>query len=89
MRLLLGIIVGAFLTVGGACVYDSHNAQSASNTTGTAAAGELGRGQHQVGSPDGARPRRVDPPRRLTPAQRLSHQRPSPSRSPTRTALMM
>ena len=33
MRLLLGIIVGAFLTVGGAYVYDSHNAQSASNTT--------------------------------------------------------
>ena len=72
MRLLLGIIVGAFLTVGGACVYDSHNAQSASNTTGTAAAGELGRGQHQVGSPDGARPRRVDPPRGLTPAPRAA-----------------
>ena len=33
MRLLLGIIVGAFLTVGSAYVYDSHDAQSASNTT--------------------------------------------------------
>ena len=33
MRLLLGIIVGALLPVGGAYVYDSHNAQSASNTT--------------------------------------------------------
>jgi hypothetical protein len=26
MRLLLGIILGAFLTVGGAYLYDSHNA---------------------------------------------------------------
>jgi hypothetical protein len=33
MRLLLGIIVGALLTVGGAYLYDSHNARSASNTT--------------------------------------------------------
>ena len=33
MRLLLGIIVGALLAVGGAYLYDSHNARSTSNTT--------------------------------------------------------
>lgn len=32
MRLLLGIILGAFLTVGGAYIYDSHNALDAANT---------------------------------------------------------
>jgi hypothetical protein len=31
MRLLLGIILGAFLTVGGAYIYDSHNALEAAN----------------------------------------------------------
>jgi hypothetical protein len=31
MRLLLGIILGAFLTVGGAYLYDSHNALDAAN----------------------------------------------------------
>jgi hypothetical protein len=31
MRLLLGIILGALLTVGGAYIYDSHNALEAAN----------------------------------------------------------
>ncbi|MEP7030390.1 MAG: hypothetical protein ABI830_05605 [Pseudolabrys sp.] len=31
MRLLLGIILGAILTVGGAYIYDSHNALEAQN----------------------------------------------------------
>jgi hypothetical protein len=31
MRLLLGIVLGAFLTVGGAYIYDSHNALEAAN----------------------------------------------------------
>ena len=31
MRVLLGIILGAGLTVGGAYLYDSHNALSAAN----------------------------------------------------------
>jgi hypothetical protein len=33
MRLLFGIILGALLTIGGAYLYDSHNAISASNAT--------------------------------------------------------
>ncbi len=33
MRLLLGIILGALLTIGAAYVYDSHNALAASNST--------------------------------------------------------
>lgn len=33
MRVLLGIILGAILTVGGAYLYDSHNALSAANAT--------------------------------------------------------
>jgi len=33
MRLLLGIILGALLTVGGAYIYDSHNALDAANAT--------------------------------------------------------
>ena len=32
MRLLFGIILGAFLTVGGAYLYDSHNALDAANS---------------------------------------------------------
>ena len=36
MRLLLGIILGAVLTVGGAYVYDSHNALDAANAPATA-----------------------------------------------------
>ena len=31
MRILLGIILGGFLVVGGAYVYDSHNALEAAN----------------------------------------------------------
>jgi hypothetical protein len=31
MRLLFGIILGAFLTIGGAYLYDSHNALEATN----------------------------------------------------------
>lgn len=31
MRMLLGIILGACLTVGGAYIYDSHNALEAAN----------------------------------------------------------
>jgi hypothetical protein len=31
MRVLLGIILGAFLTIGGAYLYDSHNALNALN----------------------------------------------------------
>jgi hypothetical protein len=36
MRLLLGLILGAVLTVGAAYVYDSHNAAVAENDTATA-----------------------------------------------------
>lgn len=36
MRVLLGIILGAFLTVGGAYLYDSHNALDAANATASA-----------------------------------------------------
>ena len=32
MRLLLGIVLGAFLTIGGAYLYDSHNALDAANS---------------------------------------------------------
>ena len=32
MRLLLGIILGALLTIGGAYLYDSHNATAATET---------------------------------------------------------
>ena len=34
MRLLLGIILGAALTIGGAYLYDSHHALQAGNATG-------------------------------------------------------
>ncbi len=37
MRVLLGIILGAILTVGAAYIYDSHNALAAQNSTGTTA----------------------------------------------------
>ena len=33
MRLLFGIILGGFLTVGGAYLYDSHNSLAAANAT--------------------------------------------------------
>ena len=33
MRVLIGIILGALLTVGGAYLYDSHNALSATGTS--------------------------------------------------------
>ena len=33
MRVLLGIILGVFLTVGGAYIYDSHNALDAANAS--------------------------------------------------------
>jgi hypothetical protein len=36
MRLLLGIILGTCLTVGGAYIYDSHNALDAVNAPATA-----------------------------------------------------
>jgi hypothetical protein len=36
MRLLLGIILGAFLTVGGAYFYDSHNSTAAIDAPTTA-----------------------------------------------------
>lgn len=36
MRLLFGIIIGAFLTVGGAYIYDSHNALEAANAPAAA-----------------------------------------------------
>lgn len=36
MRLLLGIIVGGFLTAGGAYLYDSHNALDAIKAPATA-----------------------------------------------------
>jgi hypothetical protein len=36
MRLLFGIILGAALTVGGAYLYDSHNAVSAANAPASA-----------------------------------------------------
>jgi hypothetical protein len=34
MRVLLGIILGAVLTVGGAYIYDSHSALAAANSPG-------------------------------------------------------
>jgi hypothetical protein len=33
MRVLIGIILGALLTIGGAYLYDSHNALSATGTS--------------------------------------------------------
>ena len=36
MRVLLGIILGAILTVSGAYIYDSHNAVAATNAATTA-----------------------------------------------------
>jgi hypothetical protein len=36
MRLLLGIFLGAFLTIGGAYLYDSHNALDAANSPASA-----------------------------------------------------
>ncbi len=36
MRVLFGIILGALLTVGGAYVYDSHNALNAANAPASA-----------------------------------------------------
>jgi hypothetical protein len=36
MRVLFGIILGVVLTVGGAYVYDSHNALNAANAPATA-----------------------------------------------------
>jgi hypothetical protein len=33
MRVLLGIILGGILTIGGAYLYDSHNALAAANAT--------------------------------------------------------
>ena len=36
MRVLFGIILGVLLTVGGAYVYDSHNALDAANAPATA-----------------------------------------------------
>ncbi len=36
MRLLFGIIIGAALTVGGAYIYDSHNALEAANAPASA-----------------------------------------------------
>jgi hypothetical protein len=36
MRVLFGIIIGVVLTVGGAYVYDSHNALNAANAPATA-----------------------------------------------------
>jgi hypothetical protein len=35
MRLLFGIIIGVCLTIGGAYVYDSHNALNATTATAT------------------------------------------------------
>lgn len=40
MRLLLGIVLGALLTVTGAYLYDSSHALNASTTTGAARAAE-------------------------------------------------
>jgi hypothetical protein len=34
MRVLIGILLGVILTVGGAYLYDSHNAVTASNASG-------------------------------------------------------
>ena len=36
MRTLLGIIIGGILTVGGAYLYDSHNAMTAANAAAAA-----------------------------------------------------
>ncbi len=36
MRVLLGIILGAILTVGGVYIYDSHNALAAANAPASA-----------------------------------------------------
>ena len=70
MRVLLGIILGGVLTVGGAYLYDSHNALSAANATTNVqqplvnwdVVGD------QMGAADRARPRRMDPARRLNSA---------------------
>jgi hypothetical protein len=40
VRVLLGIILGAFLTIGGAYLYDSTNGRTANGLTATAAGGQ-------------------------------------------------
>ena len=68
MRLLFGIILGGVLTVGGAYLYNSHNALEAANAP--AAAQRPLVNWDIVGTKwaaaDRARPLRMDPPRRLT-----------------------
>ena len=44
MRLLLGLILGAILTVGAAYVYDSHNAVAAANGSRHARSGRWSTG---------------------------------------------
>jgi hypothetical protein len=69
MRLLLGIILGGVLTVGGAYLYDSHNALAVANAPASV--------QQPLVNWDVVdtkwqrlteRPRRMDPPRRLNAA---------------------
>ena len=50
MRVLIGIILGAVLTVGGAYLYDSHTVPGAATSSASAAPpnGELGCGQYEV-----------------------------------------
>ena len=50
MRVLIGIILGAVLTVGGAYLYDSHTIPGAATSVSQRATpnGELGRGQYEV-----------------------------------------
>ena len=67
MRVLLGIILGGVLTVGGAYIYDSHNALAAADAPASAQQPLVN--WDVVGTkwnpPHRARPRRMDPARGL------------------------
>ena len=80
MRVLLGIILGGVLTVGGAYLYDSHNALSAANATASACNGRWSTGTWST--PNGSTSPSAPAPN--GPDSGLDY--PIHSRSPTRSA---
>ena len=60
MRLLFGMILGAFLTVGAAYIYDTTSAGLGSRYDDPAAHGELGRSRRQLAHSQRPRPRRLE-----------------------------
>ena len=71
MRVLLGIILGALLTVGGAYLYNSHHTAVRHERAGTGAtaAGQLGRSRPEMGPPDHTGARRVAKNRQIVLSQ--------------------